>query len=279
MKRTVTCLLAVAIVVVPASVSPAKGKRVEGSFTAKAHPLPLGWPVSSEGCMAGVEGVHKVTKRLEIPYSGWLRVEAHFLGDWDLGLYDAEGRWLATSHNQSISDSPVETITYYVRRGQPVGISLCNSASWTEAAVRYYLQPGSPWSAGAGKERDLHEENLRYRAPSLAKNDFPVSCHSGMEIGCPSTTAIRPSDRFVWVNIEDSLERKTDVAAHLYQYSGSTYVAEEDFCTEIPSGRPIELKPGVDLIGVAVLEGPCADGNVAAATQGEIRLIFSNRRS
>ena len=280
MRRFVVATVVACLSALPVAGAEAKEKIVRGSFEAQATPMP-GWPVPGDGCMTGPEGLHKVSKRFDAPFSGWLYVQADFGGDWELGLFGTEGSFLAQSDHQFNTDEPTERVTYFLRRGQEVDITVCNAGSASSAKVDYTLVRGEAWVEPAGEKLRLHAEEMAYKTPSLGTNEHYVFCHSGFEIGCSGTSAIDPSDRWVYVNIEDSIHQETSsrpagVSAEIYQYSGNTYLGGERFCTS--TDEPIRLKPGVDLVGVAINLGPCDDGQAAAGSQGDVTLVFSNQR-
>ena len=278
-RNIITAVLAILMALLPLAAE-AKDKAVYGSFEAEASPMP-GWPVPGDGCMTGPEGLHRVSRSVRAPFSGWLYVQADFSGDWELALFGVEDLVLAQSDHQFNTDEPTERVTYFLRRGEKVRIAVCNAASTSTAKVEYALVPGAAWAEPAGERLRFHAEKLSYQAPSAATSEHYVFCHSGFEIGCPGTFAIDPSDRWVYLDVEDAVYQQTSsrpvgVSAEVYQYNGNTYLGGERFCTS--TDEAVRLKPGVDFVGVAVNLGPCEDGQAAVASQGEVKLVFSNRR-
>ncbi len=279
MKRIIITALTASLLALPITGAEAKDRSISGSFTAQATPMPVGWPAPGGGCMSGPEGLHRVTKMLTAPFSGWLYARADFAGDWDLGVFDTEGSALASSEHQFATDEPAEVVDLYVRRGQEVGISACNAASAGAAEVTYVLTEGPAWSEPAGRTLRTHTEQLTYRTPSIGV-DGGV-CYVGYQIGCDGTASIAATDRWVYVKVDDALTELTQrpgqmVSAEIYQYVGNTYLGGERFCTSIED--PVRLKPGVDFVGVTILQGACESGEPAVATQGEVTVIFSNQR-
>jgi hypothetical protein len=280
MRKLIIATVVGSLLVLPVAGASAKEKIVHGSFEAQATPMP-GWPIPGDGCMTGPEGLHRVSRRIEAPFSGWLYLEAGFSGDWELGLFGADGSQLAQSDHQFNTDEPTERITYYVRRGQEVDIAVCNAGSASIAKVDYTLVGGRPWVVPAGERLRFHTERVAYKTPSIGTNEHYVFCHSGFEVGCPGTFAIEPTDRWLYVEVEDSVHQQTSsrpagVSAEVYQYIGNTYLGGERFCTA--TDEAIRLKPGVDFVGISIDLGPCEDGQVAAATQGAVKLVFTNQR-
>ena len=280
MKRIIITAVVASFLALPVAGAEAKEKVIQGSFEAEATPMP-GWPVPGDGCMAGPEGLHRVSRKFKAPFSGWLYVQADFSGDWDLGLFGVDGSVLAQSDHQFNTDEPSERVTYYLPRGQAIRIAVCNAASASSAKVQYTFVQGPAWASPAGEELRFHTEKLSYQSPSAGTNEHYVFCHSGYEIGCPGTSAIDPSDRWVYVDVEDALSKQTSsrpvgVSAEVYQYDGNTYLGAERFCTA--TSEAVRLKPGVDFVGVAIHLGPCEDGQFAAGTQGDVKLVFSNHR-
>lgn len=280
MKKSLISVL-VLVLAVTVLGPPAMGREraYEGSFVAEAMPLPVAWAVSGETCMEGVEGVHRVTHPLRAPFSGWLEVKADFGGDWDLAVYGEDGR-LALSGEQDATGGSVETLRLFVTRGREMQIVVCNFASQTQADVAYRLLPGTPWLKPAGLKFSSHTEVLDYAMPAAATRSHYVFCYSGMTLSCSATANVHATDRFVQVQIQESasdLQQGADlgISAEVYQYSGSTYLGKERFCTS--TDRPIRLEPGVSLVGIVIYLGDCENGSPAMGLRGRARLIFTNR--
>lgn len=278
MRRIVVAALMASLLVLPTAAE-AKGRTVHGSFTAQATPMPAGWPAPGEGCMSGPEGLHRVTKNLTAPFSGWLHARADFSGDWELGVLGADGSRLAVSEHQFMTGGSTEVVDLYIQRGQTIAIAACNAASPGAAEVTYVLAEGPAWDEPAGWRLRTHTEKLTYKSPAFGVNGN--ICVSGLEIGCAGTASIAPSDRWMYVKVEDDLADRTGapgqvVSAEIYQYDGYTYLGGERFCTELSEG--VRLKPGTDFVGVTILQGPCDNGDPAVGTQGEVTVIFSNHR-
>lgn len=279
MKRVAVVLTVVALSLMPLGGTDASPRRLKGSFVAEALPLPQD-PMRSEMCMQGtqgisVDGVNRVVEPLTAPFSGWLSVEARFSGDWDLALLDEHGEGLAWSWHGFYVEG-AEALSYFVQRGQTVGIAVCNSSSTTAAEVRYVLEATRPWQVPPGVGLRRHSEERTYIAPSIATNDVFVICQWSMDIGCPETSSPRPGDRYVSVDISDV--SGGEVSAQVWQYANGvypTYMGVDSFCTS--TERPIRLKPGVTSVGVLILMGPCEDDTPATASQGTVSLTFSNR--
>jgi hypothetical protein len=274
MRRTVGVLLAVVVMVVPLSVASAEERRVEGGFTASAPPLPLAWPLPASACSSETPDVSTVTERITAPFSGWLNVKATFSGDWDLQLFGAEGERLAMSEYQINWAAEMEAIRYFVPRGTSVEIRVCNIASSSDAEVKWTLQGGRAWAAPAGKKRITRTELLSYVVPGAAINGVHVICHAGYQVGCAGTGAIRPTDRYVSIEIDD--EAGTAVSGEFFQYIEDSQTKIVNFCTA--TEEPIALVPGATYVGVSFLDGPCADGTPAQATRGKATLTFSNKK-
>lgn len=265
-----TSLLLVASLMSPAGAGP---RKVKGSFTASAKPLPSPWMAGPlAGCQSGLEGVHKVSHPVVAPFGGWLRVKMTFEGDWDLQLTDASGTYLASSEHQSWWDDPIERLTYFLEPGQEVMLVACNFASHTDAEVDYTLTAGPAWTSGAGTKKISRIEELPYIGPAVATPDVWGICYVGLHLGCTATDP-RPTDRFVSAEVLDDASPK--VSFEIYQYNGSTYLGGETFCGS--TDEPIPVKPGADFIGASQFVGPCQDGTPAMATKGIVKMEFSNR--
>jgi len=125
-------------------------KPVHGSFQATALPFPKlttwGDPIglTARSCLAGVEGVHKVSHAFAAPYTGTLKATMEgFTGDWDLFITDADGKELIGSYNdQILGDMTVgEEVTYPLKAKQQVNIVACNWLGAPQAEAHYLFGP------------------------------------------------------------------------------------------------------------------------------------------
>lgn len=118
-RKTITIILVVGLVgammTAPAHANKKKKKKqhkIEESFEAEAVPFPnLSSATGTEqrSCLAGIEGVHKVSHEFTTPARG--KMTAHmsgFTGDWDLFVTDAEGKELAGSVEDQTAGAPNE---------------------------------------------------------------------------------------------------------------------------------------------------------------------------
>lgn len=273
MVKSVLPLL-MAVCLLGASVPPAAAseKEVKGSFTASAKPLPGAWFLpTANGCHEGVEGVHKVTHPFIAPFAGWLRVDMRFQGDWDLGLVDASGAWVAGSAYQENWGEELERMSYFVEKGDELGIVACNWASVSDAEVRYTLREGPAWPT-TPRRKTSRLETLSYSSPAAATSYNYVICYVGLGLGCTATEP-RSSDRSVRVEVVDDMS--PNVAFELYQYHGDTYLSSYEYCGSMPERVP--LSPRADWVGVTLYAGPCGDGTPAMATAGKVLMRFSSR--
>ncbi len=145
-------LLVVAGLVVGSIAAPAAAggkKPVHGSFQATALPFPklAAWGdplgMTDRGCLAGFEGVHKVSHPFKAPYTGTLNATmAGFTGDWDLFITDADGKEIVGSLNDQTAGAPAEeAVTYPLKAKQQVNITACNWLGTPEAEVEYHFAP------------------------------------------------------------------------------------------------------------------------------------------
>ena len=271
LASVLTAGLVVASLMAPAAAAP---RKLKGSFTASAKPLPSAWMITAiGGCENGMEGVHKVSHPIVAPFGGWLRVQMTFAGNWDLSLEDPAGTYLAGSGYEEATDKDMERLDYYLEEGQEAVIVACNYLSETDAQVSYTLTAGPAWTTEAGPRRVSRIEELSYIAPALASPDFWGICHVGYELGCTATTP-RLTDRFVSVEVLD--DASPTVSFEIYQYNGNTYLGGQNFCGSTEG--PIPVKPGADFIGATAFLGPCKDGTPAMPTRGSVLMEFSNRK-
>lgn len=281
----ITVALLLSLLVVDARPALARPRRVEGSFTATASPLPQPWFAPGfYSCDNAVEGVHKVTHGVAAPFSGWFHVDMMFqptgpepamydLPEWDLALVSDEGELLAWSQSQWWYGTPTETIDYYLRRGQSINIVACNGSSRHPAHVSYSLEAKSPWPAGSAVNgKSVRDEELSYVSPSVGTSDLGIMCQVGYNVGCVGTEPAA-ADRYVSIDLRD--RASSTVAFEFFQFVGSTEMTSLKFCGT--SAPRIPLHPRADWVGVSVYTGPCSDGTPAHATQGDVTLRFSNR--
>ncbi len=113
----------------------ANHKTIRDSFTAMALPFPVGSYDDGEGCIHGVENVHKVSHEFSPPFSGVLTVEtAQPIGDWDLFILDDAGKVITES---SDSQGVAEEVSLKLKAKQNVSIVVCNWAGEPAIEVSY----------------------------------------------------------------------------------------------------------------------------------------------
>lgn len=253
----------------PASAAP---RTVSDSYDVSGAPAgPALFYADTVACGASQEGVHKSTRTLQVPFSGWLRVElAEITGDWDVAVANATGDALAWGATQGLGGTgDVERLDYYVTRGSDLRIVACNYAGGPTGKVTYRLVEGPTGVKPQPKYRELTVE-LPYESPAAGVQGRWALCYVGFGVGC---AAIEPPAwaRFVQVSVEDLVSPA--VAAKLYTYAGDTGHGDRDFCSAID--EPVALQPRTDWVGTVVLNGPCLDGTPAQATRGTVTLVFT----
>jgi hypothetical protein len=145
MRKTLVTMVVIGLVAgsfaAPATAQKKKQKKVEESFTAQALPFPnLSSATETEdrGCLAGIEGVNKVSHAFTTPGAGTLTAHmAGFVGDWDLFITDAEGKEIDGSVNdQALDMAPAEEkVTVKLKKGQDVHIVPCNWLGAPQAEI------------------------------------------------------------------------------------------------------------------------------------------------
>lgn len=222
-------------------------------------------------CGSSAEGVHKNTRPLKAPFSGWLTIELTGLtGDWDLALTDPKGRAVAWAGSQFFAVGDYERLAYYTARGRDLRIVVCNYAGAPTARVTYQLVEGGTGVAPQKRYREFTAEQT-YESPAAGAQGRWALCYVGFGVGCAAVTPPAWA-RYVRVSVEDAVSPA--VAAQLYSYAGETSYGDQDFCTAID--EPVRLEPRVDWVGVVVLNGPCLDGTPAQATRGTVTFTFSS---
>lgn len=118
-------------------------KKVEESFTANALPFPnLSSSTGTEdrGCLAGIEGVHKVSHAFTTPGVGTLTAHmAGFVGDWDLFVTDADGKELHGSLNDQATAGAAaeEEVSLKLKKNEDIHVVACNWLGAPEALVHF----------------------------------------------------------------------------------------------------------------------------------------------
>jgi hypothetical protein len=138
MRKTLVTMVVIGLVAgsfaAPATAQKRKQKKVEESFTAQALPFPnLSSATETEdrGCLAGIEGVNKVSHAFTTPGAGTLT--AHMAGF----ITDAEGKEIDGSVNdQALDMAPAEEkVTVKLKKGQDVHIVPCNWLGAPQAEI------------------------------------------------------------------------------------------------------------------------------------------------
>jgi hypothetical protein len=146
MRKVVATITAGALILggaaLPAGAAGKKKKKIEESFVAQALPLPnlsSATGTADRSCLAGVEGVHKVSHPFEAPANGTIAaIVEGFTGDWDLFLTDEAGKEMVGSvQDQTAGASAEESFTYPLKKGQAVNITPCNWLGQPEVEVTY----------------------------------------------------------------------------------------------------------------------------------------------
>ncbi|HEV3471881.1 MAG TPA: hypothetical protein VG408_01570, partial [Actinomycetota bacterium] len=133
MRRWVTLVVVLALLVALGAAPVTAGKRKKGSFSAES-PVP-----GIDGCPRDAqEGLSKTSQELKVPFSGTLTVTmTDFLGDWDLHIIDADGQEIAYSNGSQLTGTaPVEEVSLGLVRGTSVKMVACNwvGGPWAEVA-------------------------------------------------------------------------------------------------------------------------------------------------
>ena len=277
-KKAVAALVLLGLSVGASTSLAAPKKPIKKSYDVQAVPFPLhmGERNGVWGCLAGEEGVHKVSHKFKAPWSGRLTATVDdFTGDWDIYLMDNRGSILGGA-NQGISQLAVsEPDTYKADlfSGQEVYIVACNYVGGPTATVSYefeYAKMRAPRGPRVKSKRTVEAE---YAAPAVATGapeHFFLTCDQEAAAGCVGWN-VYPNDRFMSVDIRD--DSGLPVAAEVYQYTQAGYRADI-ICGK--TEKPIELLRGANFVGVSLLLGPCADGTPTAPTTGTVTATLSS---
>lgn len=175
MERRIVALVAVlALPVLGIPPIAAEEARAEGSYVARALPFPamqadIYYPQKGS-CLAGVDGIHKVSEPFNAPAPGVLSVKIEDLsGDWDVYVLGTRGKQLGVSDDAQILEGAdgEERLTVSVNRQQRVDMVACNWLGEPEVTVNFDFvtnkneakkpRRNDPGSATArGKKRTTH---------------------------------------------------------------------------------------------------------------------------
>jgi hypothetical protein len=120
-----------------------KKKKNEKTISLTALPFPNLSSVTGTaepGCVAGEEGIHKITTPLHVPGPGKLAADLTFTGDWDLYVFDKKGLAIASSANDQIQGAPTgEAVKLNFKKMADVSVVACNWAGVPQADLHYKL--------------------------------------------------------------------------------------------------------------------------------------------
>ena len=118
-------------------------KKIEDTITITAVPFPnysSHTATPEPGCVAGEEGVHKVTTPLHVPGAGKLTADMTFTGDWDLYILNKKGLVLTSSAvDQTTGAAMEEAISLRFKKMADISIVACNWAGAPQAELHYKL--------------------------------------------------------------------------------------------------------------------------------------------
>ncbi|MFN2524957.1 MAG: hypothetical protein ABR505_01640 [Actinomycetota bacterium] len=118
-------------------------KPIRETYDVAAAPAPLAVSPSGWGCLDGIEGVHKVTKKFSVPWDGTLTATVKgFRGDWDIYAVDEYDLVVAYANHgvsQLALDEP-DTLKYRARAGEQIRIVICNYLGGPTATGEYVFK-------------------------------------------------------------------------------------------------------------------------------------------
>jgi hypothetical protein len=136
MRKSITVLLVLALLVALGAAPATAGKKKKGSFSAE-NPVP-----GVDTCPQDApEDLTKTSEPLKVPFNGVLTVTmTDFQGDWDLYVTDRDGGELVSSvGSQLTGTAPVEEVSIFLPKGMAVQMVACNYAGGPTAAVAWTL--------------------------------------------------------------------------------------------------------------------------------------------
>jgi hypothetical protein len=143
MRKAITVMIGLALVVGMMAVPAFAGKKTTGGFDAVA-PVPYPNSVADgndagQDCLASTEGVSRTTGNFKVPAAGKLTATmSDFQGDWDLYIFNKGGSELASSHADNVQGGVVgEKLVVTIPVKQTISIVACNWSGGPTATVAY----------------------------------------------------------------------------------------------------------------------------------------------
>ncbi len=272
-------LILAAVALAAATVTPAaaaKKKVVRDEYDVQAVPFAMaGGELNGHyGCLAGPEGVSKVSRTFEVPFDGIMTATVEgFVGDWDIYLLDETGEDMLAVANRGVSNLEVsipDTFKHPLRRGQKVQLVVCNYLGGPTAHVKYEHKGARVPPEPPPSHESFHQEEVSYDLPAVA-GTWPTrfliyaSCGQGcLEVPFSS------DDRYMTVEVDDV--SGSDVAGVIAQYTETAYIRDA-FCGKTDDA--VELIPDLTYLEVQVYAAPC-EGRTGGATSGTVTATLSS---
>lgn len=136
-RNVAPLVLAVVVAVgVPAQAAPKKKpKPITKTYTIIAAPNPN--PPQGPSCQAMTDGVNGHAETIKVTGAGKLTAKVSgFVGDWDLGVYDAGGNNLAMGSGNDTGNTdtaPAEVLSFKVKKAQTLVLRTCNFGGTPQA--------------------------------------------------------------------------------------------------------------------------------------------------
>lgn len=140
MRKSITMLLVLALLVALGAAPATAGKKKKGSFSAE-NPVP-----AVDTCPTDAqEDLSKTSEALKVPFNGILTVTmTDFQGDWDLYVTDADGGEIVSSVGSQLTGTPPEEeVSIYLPKGMSVQMIACNWIGGPTAEVAWELVAAS----------------------------------------------------------------------------------------------------------------------------------------
>ncbi|MGH2746889.1 MAG: cupredoxin domain-containing protein [Actinomycetota bacterium] len=216
-KRFVALVAVLALPLLPAPPVGAGDGRDQGSFVARALPFPMMeadiYYPQKASCLAGVDGIHKVSEPFEAPAPGALSVHLEGLsGDWDVYVVGTGGKQLGVSDNAQILEGAdgEERLTVSVNRHQRVQMVACNWLGEPEVTVNFDFVTKKN---GATKLRRNNSASARGKKRTTHRVDAVGGPVTPLWEWDPSELEISVGDKVEWRN-------ETGSDHHVTSYGG-----------------------------------------------------------
>lgn len=278
-KRIVALISVLVLPVVAATPLDAREDGARGSFVAQALPFPEMqteiYYLQKGSCLAGIDGIHKVSEPFHTSAPGTLSVFIEDLsGDWDVYVLGMRGRQLAASDDAQVLEGAdgEERLTVPLKPDQHVEMVACNWLGEPEVTVEFEFVA----------RKSEAKKRRRNRSGPASKPDAKRSTHQVEATGGPVTPLWEwnPSELEIFVGDKVVWRNGTGADHHVTPHEGPW---KDAGAMHLPMGDKVDFvfrRPGEYLyrcdFAVAGLEHSLIVGDECFGMCG--RIVVKKRR-